>query len=705
MTASPACDGQGREGPRARRGALLAPPGNGIHSPVRHLSFRTKLLLAMMAVVFVATGAILFVTQRRALASYEHLLRSEFERQIQYHSHLQEERLSDQRTLGDGLAEWAREQSRGNPDFLRELRPSLLPDEPAATPRDRLRRLPTLLSTNASFLELLRRVDMDPRGSGPAGRGPGRGAGFGGGQMPGQGLGQSGGPMNRFRRGGFVSVVDERGGVLLTVPPDWASAVAATRSPGMERQRLELVSRALQASQDQQVGCAAFPAALMQRRSGSYALMQSGAAAENETNQIIYEVVFNKVVAPDSNRVLGAFVIGTPMPELLQTGFRPGTTSAPPPFLTGLMLERGFYADPDDIPEDLGAKIGELMRQRIQPTPKAQEDFVVEDGGRHYWAFVRLLNPDSSFPPAYQVCLYSMDQTLADLRSLRFRILGAGVVALLAAFGLSLLVAHSFSRPLLALVAGTQAVRRGDLSVRVPVRSRDELGHLAESFNEMTVGLAQKERYRTVLNLIADSRVAERLVQGELTLGGEEREVTVLFCDIRGFTAYTQHRAPKEVIELLNEHMTALAGVVKAHNGVLDKFVGDLLMAIFGAPLAEEGDTLNAARCALALLVERARLNAVSPHKLEIGIGLASGRVVAGCMGSAERLSYTVLGERVNLASRLCDEAGAGEVLIDEATVNSLGPRLRAVPGGARPLPGFAAPVPVWRLIAIAEEA
>ncbi len=156
----------------------------------------------------------------------------------------------------------------------------------------------------------------------------------------------------------------------------------------------------------------------------------------------------------------------------------------------------------------------------------------------------------------------------------------------------------------------------------------------------MTEGLAQKERYRTLLNLVADEKVAHALVNGELALGGELREITVLFCDIRDFTPLTARMPPEEVIEMLNEHMAVLTRVVHEHNGVVDKFVGDLLMVIFGAPVRHEQDTFNAARCALSLIREREKLDATSRHQLTIGVGIATGTVVAGCMGSADRLDY-----------------------------------------------------------------
>ena len=214
------------------------------------------------------------------------------------------------------------------------------------------------------------------------------------------------------------------------------------------------------------------------------------------------------------------------------------------------------------------------------------------------------------------------------------------------------------------------AIRGGDFTVKVPVRSRDEVGQLAASFNEMAEGLEQKERYRTVLNMVADEKVAHALVNGQLELGGEVREISVLFCDIRGFTAHTENMPPEIVIEMLNEHMhRPHACIVKEHHGAgwINLSV-TCSMAIFGAPVSTETDTLDAVRCALRLIEERERLNATSQHQLKVGIGVATGRVVAGCMGSADRLNYTVLGERVNLASRLCSQAAAGQVIIDETT-------------------------------------
>src|SRR4029077_6953060 len=134
------------------------------------------------------------------------------------------------------------------------------------------------------------------------------------------------------------------------------------------------------------------------------------------------------------------------------------------------------------------------------------------------------------------------------------------------------------------------------------------------------------------------------------------------------------------------------------HDGLLDKFVGDLLMAIFGAPLSHGQDAVNAARCALRLIEVRGALDQTSRHQLRIGIGIATGTMVAGCMGSADRLNYTVLGERVNLASRLCDHAAPAQILIDQTTREKLGEAATTTPLPPFNLKGFTENIVAYEL-------
>jgi class 3 adenylate cyclase len=144
--------------------------------------------------------------------------------------------------------------------------------------------------------------------------------------------------------------------------------------------------------------------------------------------------------------------------------------------------------------------------------------------------------------------------------------------------------------------------------------------------------------------------------------------------------------------------MTALTRIAYEHGGVVDKFVGDLIMVLFGAPVSTGRDAEQAVACALAMLAERRRMNEGAAHPLEVGIGIATGDVVAGCMGSEQRQSYTVLGHRVNLASRLCSVAGLGEIMTDAETARDLPDHLPVTAAEPMRLKGLSEPVEAYRV-------
>ena len=273
------------------------------------------------------------------------------------------------------------------------------------------------------------------------------------------------------------------------------------------------------------------------------------------------------------------------------------------------------------------------------------------------------MNPESILPSAYQIAFFPLAGVQAEISALRTKLLLVGLLALAMAVVASFLISRGLAKPVSVLEEATRRIGEGDFTARVEVGSKDELGRLAKSFNAMAEELAMKERYREVLSKVSDEAVAQSLIEGELELGGETLFLTVLFCDIREFTGLTEAMDPQGVIRLLNEHMTAMTKLVYEHRGVVDKFIGDEIMAVFGAPKSYGDDPGNAVRCALAMIEKRKELNAASEVPFEIGVGVASGKMVAGCMGSEDRLNYTVLGEPVNLAARLCGQAEPGEVL------------------------------------------
>ena len=196
----------------------------------------------------------------------------------------------------------------------------------------------------------------------------------------------------------------------------------------------------------------------------------------------------------------------------------------------------------------------------------------------------------------------------------------------------------------------------------------------------------------------SDAVVEEILRTGDVVLTGERRVVTVLIADLRNFTSFAESRPPEEVMRRLNEVLGRMADLVLEWGGTLDKFLGDGLMAVWGAPVTHDDDATAAVSAALRMMGEFKNLPAVREAQFELGIGLNTGPVLAGSLGSTRRTEYTCIGDAVNVASRLCAIAGPGEILVGEGTAKAL-----EVVGPLEPLApvrvkGKAQPVSLFRL-------
>jgi adenylate cyclase len=243
---------------------------------------------------------------------------------------------------------------------------------------------------------------------------------------------------------------------------------------------------------------------------------------------------------------------------------------------------------------------------------------------------------------------------------------------------MSLRVSRGITEPVNDLVRGIREVGAGDFGREIPVRSADELGELARTFNVMSRGLADRERIRGVLDKVVSPEVADQLLRGHLVLGGEQREVTVLFSDIRGFTPLAEQLPPQALVALLNRYLTLMTERIHANGGIVDKFIGDGIMAMFGAPVQAPDDPQRAVRAACEMVRALERFNAeqeaAGAPPLKIGVGISTGVVVAGNVGSPGRLNYTVLGDTVNVAARLeglTKEYGK-PIIIGESTARSV---------------------------------
>lgn len=254
------------------------------------------------------------------------------------------------------------------------------------------------------------------------------------------------------------------------------------------------------------------------------------------------------------------------------------------------------------------------------------------------------------------------------LNRLLFALAGVGLAFLFAG-----ILARSIASPIGEIADAAERIGQGDLDVHVREGRSDEVGMLGRAVNGMARGLKERERLRDMFGKYMASQVVQELLdKGDLALEGETREITVLLSDIRGYTALTEWLGAAEVVALLNEYFAILVETVIAEEGVVDKFMGDAMLCWFGAPVTTDDHGARAVRAALRMEERLAEWNAQRRARGDVavatGIGIALGTVVVGNIGSPQRLEYTAIGDAVNLASRLCSRAAAGEVLVCAST-------------------------------------
>ncbi len=233
-------------------------------------------------------------------------------------------------------------------------------------------------------------------------------------------------------------------------------------------------------------------------------------------------------------------------------------------------------------------------------------------------------------------------------------------------------------------------------ALSIPVTTGDELGELAASFNEMVEGLADRERLREAFGTYLDREVAEYILSEGFSEEGVEVEVTVIFCDVRGYTEFASEATPQEVVAALNELFESVVPIIAGHGGHIDKFEGDGLLAVFGAPepFADHADRAVRAACEIASTVNHEG----GAGELRIGIGVNSGRVIAGSIGGGGRLNFSVIGGVVNVASRVQEhtrETG-DDILITEETWKAVSHHFEVESRGKAELRGVAEPVTLF---------
>lgn len=311
--------------------------------------------------------------------------------------------------------------------------------------------------------------------------------------------------------------------------------------------------------------------------------------------------------------------------------------------------------------------------------------------------------PDDS--EAWFVYLRPRAAVFAPVRERRMRTLGIGAAAILAVLLVALFMSGRITRPLERLVHKMHAVSNGDLQQTAEVRGRDEIAQLSDTFNQMTAGLRQKELLKRYVPVQAREMI-ETDDSARIVLGGRRVHITAMFSDIRGFTAMSERLDAEAVVTLLNAYLDAMIGVIHRHGGDVIDYVGDGIFAVF-----HDGAMPGAAQAALAALamqeaLERLRAESNVAHmgELRMGIGIHTGPAVEGNIGTEARLKFGVVGDTVNVASRIQDRSRDGKhtcVILSEAAQTEAADVVETAFFGDEQLKGKAAPLALYEVVRV----
>jgi adenylate cyclase len=428
--------------------------------------------------------------------------------------------------------------------------------------------------------------------------------------------------------------------------------------------------------------------------------LQTGnaAGAIAEIHGTLFQLVAVPVFGPD---VIGFLLLGQAIDDAFATRLKKAAGLD----ITFLTQDQVFASSwPAQVRDRLipsGVARKELLSRRDVQRPE-----LLKLAGERYLSLVFPVDARLS-EPLHALVQGSYDKALTPLRALQWRILAIGTGALLGALLIGIGLAGGITSPVQTLVAGMREVLKGNLHYRSNIQRHDELGFLASSFNDMVGGLEEREHIKDTFGRFVSHEVAEAVLSGRVPLEGERRNVTILFQDIRGFTELSESLDPAALLKLLNRFFTEVVAAVEAEGGVVKQFVGDGVMALFGAPQAYANHAERAVRAALGMVNRLATLNRELQQQggatLQIGIGIHTGAVVAGLIGPDNRVEYGVVGDPVNLANRvesLTKELNA-TVLVSREISAQLGPAFVLGRTAMLPVKGKRQPIEVVEVLGL----
>ncbi len=332
-----------------------------------------------------------------------------------------------------------------------------------------------------------------------------------------------------------------------------------------------------------------------------------------------------------------------------------------------------------------------VQKAMNQKSPQFQTKFMNPDNQKDYFG--------ASVKTSYGATVISetSEETILEVsREVRRRAIFVAGSAISMAIFFIFLFSMTLTSPIEKLAEMINLVSKGnfDVKARAQVRSHDEVGDLAEAFDHMTDGLKERDKVKNLFSKFHGSSVAEDLINNDIGVGGQTKDVVVFFSDIRGFTAFSEKRSPEEVVAMLNEYFAVMVKIINSHGGVVDKFIGDAIMAVWGAPKSSDRDAHQAVRACLEMRralegLNETRISRGQPA-ISIGMGLHAGKAISGTIGSDERMEYTVIGNTVNTASRIeaSTKAFGSDLLISDSVAELVGDGFKTELAGAAEVKG-----------------
>ncbi|TNE73224.1 HAMP domain-containing protein [bacterium] len=405
-----------------------------------------------------------------------------------------------------------------------------------------------------------------------------------------------------------------------------------------------------------------------------------------------YGRYFNVVTVPVwiGDRLLGTVSIGFPMHQLEVKQFATDTGNDVIYYINDHVYLNTISHLSAKEKQDLARKIHDATFD-VNQTGEAHT-IESEIAGEDWLFYITSMNKnekDASVNGFYVVAK-SLSVELKPLERLQLLIISIGAIVALIALIIGVIITTRINKPIRSLIEGIERIEAGDYQTPVPVTTSDEIGVLTNTFNNLVTNLRER---LMMLKFVSDATLdAIKNTMSDIQLGGTRRDVTVFFSDIRGFTKWSEKRTPEQVIDMINTLLRFQADIIKQNHGDIDKFVGDEVVAVFRGENKEQ----HAVNAGMEIQRKSKELLEQYAGEIAIGIGINTGEVVMGAMGSEQRMDFTVLGNHVNLGARLCSAAKPYQILISKPVADCLERRVEIHPLEPIMVKGIAEPVQIF---------